>query len=324
MTTKLHFFIVVLFASICLQAQTKDSLATATQTFKINDSVSYTYSKPRIIDLFRYVPDDLVGLGKFTIQKKNLKWDALVVGSTLAIIPYDQKILNDAGKLGDRIGGWDELSHYKRVLGLEVFPTSISSAVYYFGNGNTTLLLSGFIYAAGKIGKDDYRAINTSSELIEVLFSVGITTQTIKRISGRQSPVAATQDGGAWGPFPSFSGYASETPKHDAMPSGHMATYVATVTVIATNYPEIKWIKPVGYTLGAALAFNMVSGKVHWTSDYPLGIFIGYVIGKEAANRRIIKDVKPGLNIPHETKYKTSYNYNRFQNTNLLGMTITF
>ena len=324
MAFKIRFLLPILFISLFSQAQTKDSLALATQTFKINDSVEYTYPKPKFFDLFRYIPSDLVGFGKFTIQKENLKWDALAIGSTLAIIPYDQKILEDSGELGHRIGGWDELSHYKRILGLEVVPTSISSGVYYFGNGNTTLLLSGFFYAVGKIGKDDYRALNTSSELIEILLSVGVATQTIKRISGRQSPVAATQDGGAWHPFPSLSAYGSNTPNYDAMPSGHIATYMATLTVIATNYPELKWIKPVGYTIGTALAFNMVSGKVHWASDYPVAILIGYVIGKNAANRRITKTTKPSDIVPHQTKYKTSYNYNRLYNTNLMGMTITF
>jgi hypothetical protein len=44
---------------------------------------------------------------------------------------------------------------------------------------------------------------------------------------------------------------------------------MATITVIASNYPEIKWIKPVGYTLMGAMAFEIMSSKVHWASDYP-------------------------------------------------------
>jgi len=108
------------------------------------------------------------------------------------------------------------------------------------------------------------------------------------------------------------------------MPSGHIATYVATVTVIAKKYPEYEWIKPVGYSLGVALAFNMVNGKVYWVSNYPLGIFIGYVIGKNAANRRIIQNGKVGDLVPHKTKNKKSYLMNRFENTNLMGIAITF
>ena len=182
-------------------------------------------------------------------------------------------------------------------------------------------------YAIGKLNKNDYRALNTSNELVEALISVGIATQTIKRVTGRQSPTIAIADGnngGAWNPFPSFGAYSKNTPNYDAMPSGHMATYMATLTIIATNYPELKWIKPVGYTLGSVLAFNMLSGKVHWASDYPIGILMGYVIGKNIANRRIIKKentIDLGLK---KTSYKTSYSFNRYNDVNVFGATITF
>lgn len=110
------------------------------------------------------------------------------------------------------------------------------------------------------------------------------------------------------------------------MPSGHIATFMATVTIIATNYSEIKWIKPVGYSIMSVLAFNMVSGKVHWVSDYPIGIFIDYVMGKEIANRRITKIPKTTLGmLPLKPKlYKFDYNINTIHNSTLLGATLTF
>lgn len=309
-------------------AQTLDSIKSKEIQFvKINDHLEYGYKKPEIKDMFRFIPSDIIGLGKFAIQKENLKWDALALGSTLALMPYDQKILNDASSLGHRIGGWDASSHYTRLAGIELLPTSISSGVYYLGNGNTTLLLSGMFYAIAKCNQNDYRALNTSNELVEVLLSVGVTTQIIKRVSGRQSPnpaIADGNDGGAWRPFPSFAAYQSFTPNYDAMPSGHMATFMATLTVIATNYPEIKWIKPVGYSLGSVLAFNMLSGKVHWASDYPIAILMGYVMGKNIANRRIVKKEKiTGMEVK-KTNYKTSYTFNKYNNFSVVGATITF
>ena len=108
------------------------------------------------------------------------------------------------------------------------------------------------------------------------------------------------------------------------MPSGHMATYIATVTIIATNYPEIKWIKPVGYSVASLLAFNMVSGKVHWTSDYPVAILMGYVMGKTIANRRIIKEDKNINLVKKKTAFRTNYSFNRYNNINVAGATITF
>ena len=329
MSSKPNFYSLILFLFLVTVSfsQTKDTLDTNIQYSKINENLDYGFKKPTSWEMFKYIPSDVVGFGKFVIQKENLKWDALALGTTAALIPYDSKIMNNASEIGHDIGGWDADSHYKRLLGIEIVPTSVSSGVYYFGNGNTTLLLSGMFYAIGKIGKDDYRALNTSNELIEVLLSVGVVTQSIKRMTGRQSPVRAIEsgvDGGEWHPFPSFSAYQKNTPNYDAMPSGHLATYMATVTVIATNYPELKWIKPVGYSVGSLLAFNMVSQKVHWTSDYPIAVLIGYAMGKNIANRRIIKHEKiTGLGVT-KTSYKINYTFNRFGNMNVAGATITF
>ncbi len=335
-----HPFLFVLLITFITQAQTAtDSLKLSSaltdstkvvkqQWVQVDPNTTYIFSKPRTIDLIRYVPSDLYQFGVSLTRKENLKWDALALGTTLATIPYDQKILEDAIDFGDRLGGWDESPRYKRVLGLEFFPTSVSSGVYYLGNGNTTLFLSGFFYIKGLINRQDYRALNTSSELVEALLSVGVTTQTFKRITGRQSPIAALEtgyDGGHWTPFPSFSAFGKHTPYYDAMPSGHMATFMATLVIIATNYPEYKWIKPVGYSLGGLLAFSMVSNKVHWASDYPVGILIGYMIGKNIAKRRITvkKNNTVGM-VPKKPRYDVSYSLNQFYNTQLAGVTIKF
>jgi membrane-associated phospholipid phosphatase len=326
----MHFYKIGLLFFLCFvvqiaSAQQLDSVAVDRQVFQVSPEHTYSYKAPKMWDMLRFIPTDLYELGKFTVQKENLKWDGLALGSTLVILPYDQKLIDESGKLGEKWGWTNETLSYKRIFGLEVVPTSISSAIYYIGNGNTTMLLSGFFYAVGKIGPDDYRALNTSNELVEALISVGITTQIIKRITGRQSPFAATQAGGHWTPFPSFEAYSSDTPSYDAVPSGHMATWFATFTIISENYPEYKWIKPVGYGLGGAMALNMMSGKVHWASDYPIAILIGCVMGKNIAHRRIIKTstADPDLK-PKKTTFNTRYNFNRINNTNVVGATITF
>lgn len=308
----------------------KDSLLldNIQQYTNVDPNYIYQYSKPKFWDKFKYIPGDLAHFGNFVIQKENLKWDAIVLGSTAAIIPFDQEILDESGRIGERIGGWDKDGQYEKVGGLlRIVPKNISSAVYYLGNGGTTLLLSGMFYGISQIREHDLRALNTSSELIECLMSVGVVTQTIKRITGRQSPSAALASGnpgGDWNWFPSFSAFQSNTPNYDAMPSGHIATYMATLTIISTNYPEIKWIKPVGYSMMGLLAFNMVSSKVHWTSDYPIGIFIGYVIGKKIANRRIEKIEKKSVGFQKEKKYDLDYSLRTVNNTTLFGAKITF
>src|SRR5690606_32098936 len=120
-------------------------------------------------------------------------------------LPFDQKLLDNAQELGEPIGLADDV-RYIRVFQIELIPQDINGAIYYLGNGLTPILVSGGFYLVGLIN-DDYRALNTSSELIEVLISSGVVTQTIKRVTGRESPSAAIANGnpgGHWTPFPSF------------------------------------------------------------------------------------------------------------------------
>jgi hypothetical protein len=48
--------------------------------------------------------------------------------------------------------------------------------------------------------------------------------------------------------------------------------------ILAENYPEYKWIRPIGYSFAGILMFEMMATKVHWAGDYPLALFLGYLI----------------------------------------------
>ncbi|MFH1619189.1 MAG: phosphatase PAP2 family protein, partial [bacterium] len=106
--------------------------------------------------------------------------------------------------------------------------------------------------------------------------------QIIKRSTGRESPSTASAPGGVWRFFPDQMKYSKKVSRYDAFPTGHLATGMMTVTVISRSYPENRLIKPVGYTLLSLLSFQMVNNGVHWISDYPLGIAIGYAMGNIA------------------------------------------
>ncbi len=294
------------------------------QSYTINENVSYLYKKPKFKEIFKYVPKDILHFGKYLIQKENLPIVAATLGSTLAIIPIDQKLTDNASEFGHKFN-FDNEGDYLRIADLRIAPANIPAAVYYLGNGGTSLMLSGGFFLFGQLNQD-YRALNTSQEILEVMMSGGAVVQFIKRSTGRQSPVVAIETGnpgGHWTPFPSFASYLKDTPKYDAMPSGHLATFMGTVTVILTNYPEKKWLKPVGYSLVGLLGFQMVSSKVHWTSDYPIALLMGYVMGKNAANRRIekVKSVEiGGTKIP----YKTNYTISNIDGLPVMGLTISF
>jgi hypothetical protein len=45
------------------------------------------------------------------------------------------------------------------------------------------------------------------------------------------------------------------------------------------NYPEEKWIKPLGFTAIGLVGYSLVAKGWHWYSDLPLGFYLGYTIG---------------------------------------------
>ena len=180
----------------------------------------------------------------------------------------------------------DKTKTYLKAGGVSIFrgPSDLGSAFYFLGDGWVNLGLFGFFETYGLV-KKDWRAAQTGHQLAEGLIATGFVTQVMKRVTGRETPRAATAPRGVWRMFPSFKDFQAHRTRYDAFPSGHLATCMMTVTVIAENYPEKKIVKPLGYTLVGALAFQMVNNGVHWASDYPLGLAVGYGIGKAIASR---------------------------------------
>jgi membrane-associated phospholipid phosphatase len=248
-----------------------------------NTRVIEKYERPEKWGFIKHVPNDLWQIAQSPFRKQNLKGLMLVAASTAILIPLDQNILDGVKRTSDKISLVRE-TDYKVLLkagDTKIFkiPRNLNSALYQLGEGGTSMLLAGGLYIFGKIHKD-YRALQTASDITETFITMGLTTQVLKRISGRQSPFVSTERGGAWHPFPSFKDYQSNTPNFDAFPSGHLATMMATVTVLTTNYPEKKWIGYVGYTLIGMTGWAMINTDVHWIGDYPLALALGYVSGK--------------------------------------------
>src|SRR5205085_11965716 len=94
-----------------------------------------------------------------------------------------------------------------------------------------------------------------------------------------ESPNRTTTPTGKWRFFPNQIEYAKHTPAYDAFPSGHIATALATLQVIIENYPEKQWIKYVGYPIIGSIGIGLVATSIHWWSDIPLGIALGYSFG---------------------------------------------
>jgi hypothetical protein len=153
----------------------------------------------------------------------------------------------------------------------------------HLGDGNVHIGVAAAFGLYGFIGSDS-RALRVASQTVEALLATGITVQVFKRISGRESPEMASIPSGKWRPFPNLGQYQKHQPRYYSFPSGHIATTAATLTVIAENYPEQTWIRPVGYAILAGVGFGLVNVKYHWYSDLPLGLLLGHTFGMIASH----------------------------------------
>ena len=150
------------------------------------------------------------------------------------------------------------------------------------GDGKTTLGIAAAFALYGFVGHDT-RALRTASGTVEALLASGIAVQVLKRVAGRESPQVVTGGRGEWRPFPGLQAYNRNQPRYYAFPSGHITTAMATVTVIAENYPEASWIRPMGYGIVGLTGVSLVNKGWHWYSDFPLAVAMGYMFGRIAA-----------------------------------------
>lgn len=291
------FFLILLYLNITARAQynpapitLNDSTSLIIKADPIQSNFAITsvthadssYNRPKKWQFIKKVPGDMVALAASPFQKKNLLGLSVIAGSTAILIWKDQALSDGAKYLARAIHLRPENNYHVifSVKGqdIEKLPRNINSALYQMGEGGTSMLLAGGLYVYGKI-HHDFRSLQTASDISEAFVTMGIATQLLKRIVGRQSPYVATAPGGLWHPFTPTSEYQQHVPKYDAFPSGHLATIMATVTVLAKNYPEKTWIKPIGYTILSVVGFAMMNNGVHWAGDYPLAIGLGYICG---------------------------------------------
>jgi hypothetical protein len=219
-------------------------------------------SPPVWHSMFTNIPGDWVRFGRYAFQEDHVPMIVGITALTGALIVADDATWKESDR-------WYNGSNSVR---------RTSDFFEYLGDGRPQFgLAAGFAvwgFAAG-----DNRALTTASQTVEAIFSCGIVIQVLKHITGRESPFLSSRPGGRWDFFPNQIDYHKHVPKYDAYPSGHIATAMTTVTVVAENYPEWVWVRPVGYVIVGLIGVSMANTGIHWYSDYPLGIALGYSFG---------------------------------------------
>ncbi|GAA4496376.1 hypothetical protein GCM10023172_09580 [Hymenobacter ginsengisoli] len=260
--------------------------------YEVAPGVTYHYEKPRPFQWLYHIPRDVGQLPGYAFQRRHVPALVGVVASTAALWVADQRIIDGAQQFG-RYVGLKATDSQKSLVDVPLHvaavnlplqfnvPDNLNSCFYYLGDGWTHLAIASSFWLYGGTHRDN-RALQVSSQLGEAILSTGLVVQTLKHLTGRQSPYLATHNRGNWDLLPAYNTYQHFVPNYDAFPTGHLSTAMATVTVIAENYPEYRFIRPVGYSLMGVLGYAMLNNGVHWASDYPLGIALGYAMAKIA------------------------------------------
>lgn len=218
-------------------------------------------------DMFTRLPGDWGRFAENTFQTKKIPAIVGIGGLTAALMLADDQT-------------WRATNDFSNISNTS---RTITHSFAELGDGKTILGIAGGFAIVGWAG-DDSRALRTASQLVQSYISCGITVQVFKHLSGRERPERQSQPRGKWDFLPNQKLYHRAMPRFDAFPSGHTAAAMGMVTVLIENYPEAKWLRPVGYTAVGLVGFGLVSRGWHWYSDLPLAIALGYEFGMLAAH----------------------------------------
>lgn len=228
----------------------------------------YVYTRPGWFTFLKNIPGDMRHYTRDPLTKKNLWGLTAITVSTGLMVYYDDKLLNASNELSDKLG-LSEQTNWR---------------MEHIGDGYLQLYVASSLIGYG-LYYNDNRALQSASQIFESVFASGTIVQLIKHITGRESPFVATTPTGRWRFFPNQIDYHNRVPEFDAFPSGHISSITAMVVVLSENYPEYTFIKPLGYLAVGLNAIGMMNTGVHWISDYPIGIALGYSFAKIAVKR---------------------------------------
>ncbi len=268
-------YLILAHSSFAIEKNPKEASGDTTAirqqvSYSVNDSLPKDVNNdylPKWYDMITHIPGDWLEYSEETFEVKNIPAIIGMAGVTTALV------------VADRQWYWTEKKWYDESPGFHRF----SDWMVFTGDGRFQFGIVG-AFAAYGFAFDDVRSLRTASELTEAILACGGIVQLLKHITGRESPFVSTKRTGAWIFFPNQIQYAKHTPHYDAFPSGHLATATTTLIVIADNYPEITWLRPVGYVVLGAISSSLVAYGIHWWSDFPLALALGYSFGEIATH----------------------------------------
>jgi membrane-associated phospholipid phosphatase len=188
--------------------------------------------------------EDQKELYQAPFKVKNLKWDALFLGTTAALLATDRQVMRDVPK--DNVN-----------IGHDV------ALVMLLGTGAS----AGITWLYG-LKTGDSHAKETGELALESLANTFLIYTPMQFAAGRERPDEGTGNGRFWrhGNF------------NTSFPAGHPLFTWAMASVVAHEYPK-TWVKILSYGAAVAVSAGRLQGRNHFPSDVWVGSIFGYLIG---------------------------------------------
>jgi membrane-associated phospholipid phosphatase len=131
---------------------------------------------------------------------------------------------------------------------------------------------------------NNQKGVQTSVLASQSIFTSLIWVSTLKFATGRERPFYVHQKNETvskwYGPKKIgqkvFGKYV-----YDSFPSGHTAIAFSLATTFAHQYPQIKWVAPVSYSLACLVGISRITENKHWATDVILSSLIGYFCSRQ-------------------------------------------
>jgi membrane-associated phospholipid phosphatase len=190
------------------------------------------------------------------LQRSNLKWDALFLAGTGALIATDRQ--------ASRALPTDHLNASRHISDAGLIGTSAALGGIWLSS----------------LGTKDPHARETSLLGAEAFANTAAVYAVTQLLAGRERPFQGTGNGRFW----------QNNSLNSSFPSGHAAFTWSMASVIAHEYPR-PWVKWLAYGTAAAVSATRFTGREHFPSDVVVGSAFGYLIGTHIFHSHC----KPGL-----------------------------
>ena len=281
----------------------------AEDTTKYDYGNEYFYSEPDLFDFVTNTPSNFVNFFDFTFRKDNFPFISTLVIITHIMERYDEELNRETHKfaMNNEISKKYERGSANREIldGYLKIPKNLNSWLLQLGN---PLFHAGIGLSLAFYGNDKIygpRPLQTSSQIFEALILDTLLIEVLSRTITREKPFVSDETSENWH-FSFSKGYGEDYFKFTSFPASNIAYFTSTATILATNYFEETYIGTISYMLGALLIFSSMNADLHWGSDFPIGIAIGYASAKSVMKKNLKKD-------EDIYKYKPYYEINPMQ-----------